>query len=103
MFTEVPVDRLFQLRDLVTLDLSFNKIAMFDDEPRLVLPKLEELYLQGNKLKSLPFIFRGFVSLKMIGLDWFEYLALPYTKPKVVEDITVINQIVDNEERVRAI
>ena len=89
-FTSVPVEVLSDLGHLQTLDLSFNKIELFAGLPRLIMPKLEELYLQGNQLKELPFIFSDIGALKLLGLDWFEYLCQPFTRPKVVEDVSVI-------------
>ena len=55
------------------------------------LDALEELYLNENRLKDLPCVFHKFSKLKIIGLDWFTYLAHPLSLPKVLENPNDIN------------
>ena len=58
--------------------------------PLTTLSNLEELYLNQNRFKDLPAVFHCFNKLKIIGSDWFAYIAEPNTLSKVVEDPKII-------------
>jgi len=62
------------------------------------LDALEELYLNDNRLKDLPSVFHKFPKLKIIGLDWFTYLAHPLSLPNVLEDANDISLLKQNSE-----
>lgn len=87
---ELPV-QLNTLRNLKVLNLEHNKIRTLiykqsttdddeDEKKQIVcsisgLDSLEELYLGQNRLKDLPTVFHNFRKLRILGLDWFTYIA----------------------------
>ena len=62
---------------------------------------LEELYLGKNRLKEVPTMFQSFKQLKIVGLDWFLYLAPPLDLPKIVEDPKVIKVLKAYSKKLR--
>ena len=79
------------MKQLNSLDLRANILSSIES---LDFPSLKELYLQDNKLTVCPDI--SGTSVKIFGFDWFTYLAMPYTLPKIVEDHSVIQKIKQN-------
>jgi len=60
---------------LKVLNVANNNIAVLPNEIG-ELPNLEELYIQNNKLSSIPCTFSQLKKLSIIGLEWFLYTNL---------------------------
>lgn len=92
-----------KLTNLRYLNLSNNKIRSLnikqDESCMAQLKNLEELYLNQNRLKDMPTVFQNFYKLRILGTDWFFYIARSLFLPKVVDRSEEIFNLQEGSKR----
>ena len=79
---------------VTTLDLSYNNITELPSDLLMMMPQLENFYMENNKLTAIPKgFFKNNTKLNWIALDGNEITTLEDGRIKITGEPTDLNKI----------